>query len=346
MRKKDKILIIQTAFLGDVILALPLAQTLKQHLPESRIDFLCIPNTASVLANHPDINMVIPYDKKGGDKYDKFIEVLNEIREVEYDAVVSPHRSFRSALLTYYSEAKTRVGFDRNSLSFMLTNKVKYVQDRHEIVRNNELARALLGNEYDEKKVSLKPLLYPSGEDKQTVNHLLLHKANLVTYAPCSRWFTKQATINKSKEILHKLTFSGYNVALIGGSEDTEYCRMLEKEMNDPAIMNLCGKFTPLQSYYVITQSKALITVDSAAQHLGAASNTPIILIYGSTNMSFGFYPLISRYKIIENSNLDCRPCTNHGRDKCPKNHFKCIEDLSAEIILKEMEQIITGDKQ
>ena len=341
MRKTDKILVIQTAFLGDVILTLPLVQTLKKHLPESKIDFLCIPGTASVLENYSDINTVIPYDKKGGDKFDKFIEVLNEIREVEYDVVICPHRSFRSALLTYYSEAKTRIGFDRNTLSFMLTDKVKYVQDRHEIERNNELAQELLGAEYDPEKVSLEPNLYPSETDKEAVNHLLVHKSNLITYAPCSRWFTKQVTINKSKEILHKLLFAGYNVALLGGNEDTEYCSLLEKEMNDPAIMNLCGKLLPLQSYYVITQSKALITVDSAAQHLGAASDTPIVLIYGSTNISFGFYPLTSQYKIIENNTLDCRPCTDHGRDKCPLGHFKCIEDIEAGNVLKEMELII-----
>jgi heptosyltransferase II len=336
-----KILIIQTAFLGDVILALPMVQTLRNHLPGGRMDFLCIPNTVPVLENHPAINNVIQYDKKGGDKFDKFIEVLNEIREVEYDVVICPHRSFRSALLTYYSEAKTRVGFDRNSLAFELTSKVKYVKDKHEIIRNNELVRALLGNEYDENKVSLKPILYPSEGDKNAVEHLLTHKANLITFAPCSRWFTKQLTLNKVKEITSKLVYNGYNVALIGGKDDTEYGSALENELNDPSLMNLCGKLTPLQSYYVITQSKALITVDSASQHLGAASDTPIMLIYGSTDISFGFYPLTSKYKIIENDKLECRPCTDHGRDKCPLGHFKCIEDLSVNYIFEELNKLI-----
>ncbi len=336
-----KVLIIQTAFLGDVILALPMVQTLRNHMPDSRIDFLCIPNTAPVLENHPAINNVIQYDKKGGDKFDKFIEVLSEIREVEYDVVICPHRSFRSTLLTYYSEAKTRVGFNTNSLSFMLTKKVKYVKDKHEILRNNELVQAFLGNEYNEKKVSLKPDLYPSREDINIVDHMLTHKANLITFAPCSRWFTKQLTLNKSKEIVTKLVYSGFNVALIGGKDDVEYGKALEKEVNDSSIMNLCGKLTPLQSYYVITQSKAVITVDSASQHLGAASDTPIMLIYGSTNISFGFYPLTSKYKIIENDKLECRPCTDHGRDKCPLGHFKCICDLSVEYIFKELEILI-----
>lgn len=337
----EKVLIIQTAFLGDVILALPMAQTLRNHLPDARIDFLCIPNTAGVLKNHPAVNTIIEYDKKGGDKYDKFIEVLSEIREVEYDAVICPHRSFRSALLTYYSEARVRVGYSKNSLSFLLNRKVKYVKDRHEITRNNELVEMLLASAYDEKKVSLKPDLYPSDEDKKTVEHLLTHKANLITFAPCSRWFTKQLTLEKSKEIIKKLVFGGYNVALIGGNDDANYCSQLEQEMNDPSLINLGGKLTPLQSYYVMTQSKAVITVDSASQHLAAASGKPIMLIYGSTDISFGFYPLTSKYKIIEDDKLECRPCTDHGRDKCPLGHFKCIKDLSAENIFSELEILI-----
>ncbi len=338
--KNKKILIIQTAFLGDVILALPMAQTIKAHLPDALVDFLCIPATSGVLANHPAINKVIPYDKKGGDKLDKFIEVLSELREEEYDIVISPHRYLRSALLTYYSESKVRIGFEENSLAFLLTNKVKYIKDKHEIYRNLELVKQIPGLNYDEKKVSLKPELYPLPEQKEHVRHLF-HRSNLISFAPCSRWFTKQLPIEKSAEIAKKLLINGYNVALIGGESDTDYCKEVENTLKDDALVNLCGKTSPLESYEVMTQSKALITVDSAAQHLGSASGIPIILIYGSTDISFGFYPLTSKYKISEIDLLECRPCTDHGRDKCPLGHFKCMADLSAEKIVNMMEEII-----
>jgi heptosyltransferase-2 len=336
-----KILVIQTAFLGDVILALPMVQSLKLLMPDSKIDFLCIPGTSAVLENHPDINNIIQYDKKGGDKIDKFIEVLSLIRDNEYDIVICPHRSARSALLTYYSEAKIRIGFDRNQLSFMLTEKVKYVQSMHEILRNIELVKRVPGLEFDENKVSKKPNLYPSEEDINFVNHLF-NKSNLIALAPCSRWYTKQLTMNKSVEIIHGLSAEGYNVILIGGKDDSDYCNELESQIKDESLINLCGKLTPLQSYAVITKSKCLITVDSAVQHMGTASDTPIILVYGSTNASFGFYPLTSKHKIIENNVLDCRPCTDHGRDKCPLGHFKCIENLSADHILEELNKLIT----
>lgn len=338
--KNKKILIIQTAFLGDVILALPMVQTIKAHMPYAIIDFLCIPRTAGVLANHPAINKVIPYDKKGGDKLDKFIEVLAEIREEEYDIVISPHRFLRSSLLTYYSESKVRIGFEENSLAFMLTKKVKYIKSKHEIYRNLELVKQIPELEYDENKVSLKPELYPSQEQKEHVRHLI-HKSNLISFAPCSRWFTKQLPIEKSIEIAKKLLFNGYNVALIGGESDTDYLKELEKIVNDDSLVNLCGKTNPLESYEVMTRSKALITVDSAAQHLGYASGIPIVLLYGSTDISFGFYPLTLKYKIAEIDSLECRPCTDHGRDKCPLGHFKCMIDLSAEKIVSMMELLI-----
>lgn len=338
--KNKKILIIQTAFLGDVILALPMVQTIKNHLPDSEIDFLCIPSTSSVLKGHPALHAVIEYDKKGGDKLDKFIEVLNEIREVEYDIVICPHRFFRSSLLTYYSESKVRIGFEENSLAFLLTNKVKYIKDKHEIYRNLELVKQIPGLEFDDNKVSLKPELYPSPEQKESVRHMA-GKSNLVSFSPCSKWFTKQLPVEKSKEIIHNLIFKGYNVAVLGSDADINYCNDLEKQVKDDSLINLCSKTSPLESYEVMTHSKGLITVDSAAQHLGAASGIPIVLIYGSTDISFGFYPLTGKYKIMEIDTLECRPCTDHGRDKCPLGHFNCMNELNAEKIVGMLEELI-----
>jgi heptosyltransferase-2 len=243
-------------------------------------------------------------------------------------------------MLTYYSEAKCRVGFDRNSASFLLTNKVRYVQDKHEILRNLELLKAIPGIEYDETKVSLKPNLYPLQSDIGYVSHLF-NKSNLITFAPCSRWYTKQLTMHKSKEIVDKLLMEGYNVALIGGAADADYGFELEALVHDDDLVNLCGKLTPLQSYYVMTKSKGVITVDSASQHLAAAAGVPTILIYGSTNSSFGFYPLTSKHVIIENNTLSCRPCTDHGRDACPLRHFKCIEDLKSDEILEGLKKLL-----
>src|SRR5438105_2095626 len=150
-----------------------MAQTLKNLLPDSEIDFLCIPNTASVLENNPAINNILKFDKKSKDKLDKLFNITSDIRENHYDIVLCPHRSLRSAVITYYSKADVRIGFDRNSLSFLLTHKISYDKSAHEIQRNLDLISAIPGLELDETKLSDKPKLYPTGKDIKIVETLL-----------------------------------------------------------------------------------------------------------------------------------------------------------------------------
>lgn len=347
-QQKEKILVIQTAFLGDVILTLPLIQSLKKIKPNTEIDFLCIPDTANVLENHPSINRVIKYDKMGKQKTEKFFDVLLHLRDYKYDYILCPHRSVRSALLTYFSKASNRIGFDRNALSFLLTNKIPYIKNEHEINRNLEFIKAIQSLDKNYEKILQKPNLYPSESDFKFTEKLINESGvsgNTVSFAPCSKWFTKQLTINKSIEVISELTRNHLNVILIGGAEDFEFCREAERNTNSRQLKNFCGRLTPLQSYLMIKSTSVLITVDSAAQHLGAASGVPIILIYSSTDSSFGFYPLTSEFEIIQNEKLTCRPCTDHGRKKCPLGHFNCINELSASEITEKTLKLINKKK-
>lgn len=326
-----------------MILALPMVQTLKNLVPDSIVDFLCIPLTANVLTGHQDINRIIKYDKKGKDTLGKLMEVISEVRKEQYDIILCPHRSLRSALITYFSRSPLKIGFDKNSLSFLLTEKVHYANESHEIQRNMDLIGAIPGIDTDDAKISGKAVLYPEDKDIKIVNTLLDKSdlSKLIAFAPCSKWYTKQLTKQKSIEIIKTLFDKKHSVVLIGGAEDFNYCKELEKDITDNRLINLCGRLSPLQSYAAISKCKALITVDSAAQHLGGASDIPIVLIYGSTNKSFGFYPLTNSFEIIENTELTCRPCTDHGRVKCPLGHFKCIIDLNASNIFETTEKLI-----
>ena len=145
----------------------------------------------------------------------------------------------------------------------------------------------------------------------------------------------------KSVEIINELIKIGYSVILIGGSEDAEYCSKLEKQVSGGNLLNLCGKLTPLQSKVAIENSVCMISVDSAAAHIGASADVPLIQIYGSTVPAFGFYPLKPNSAVIENNSLTCRPCTNHGRISCPLKHFKCMEDIDVKMICDEVEKLV-----
>lgn len=342
MSDSPKILIIQTAFLGDVILALPIVQTLRNIYSHSGIDFLCIPSTQNVLQNNPYIRNIIVYDKHNSG-FKELHKLTHAIRDNKYDMVLCPHRSFRSALITYFSGAKIRIGFDRNSCSFLLTNKVHYEKNSHEIERDLSLVKAIQGISLNKEQIEIKPKLFPSKEDDSIINNFtnLKNSTNLITLAPCSKWFTKQLPVNYTVSIIKELISLGYTVALIGGSGDIDYGREAEKLVKNDKLHNFCGKLTPLQSFLLITKALVNISADSAAAHLAAASNTPVVQIYGSTVPVFGFYPLTSKHIIIENNNLDCRPCTDHGRTECPLKHFRCIEDLSTGDIVKSAVSMI-----
>jgi heptosyltransferase-2 len=350
LAEAKKILIIQTAFLGDTILSIPLVQSLKKINPEFVIDFMCIPSTANVLMNNPGISKVIIYDKKSSGKLSKLKDIIKVVREEKYDIIICPHRSLRSALITYYSKAKIRIGFDKNALSFLLTHKAVYRRDYHEINRNLELIKLIPGININQDDFILKPEIYPVNEDVTIADKLLGEFAqtgteNIICLAPCSKWFTKRIPELKATDIVNSLISSGYKLILLGGKDDEIFCESVLTRVNNHNVINLAGKLTPAQSSLAITKAKALITVDSAASHIGSTTNTPIIIIYGSTIPGFGFYPLTSKHVIIENNSLDCRPCTDHGRGSCPKQHFKCMKDINPDEIVSSLQTITSNVK-
>src|SRR4030095_6876735 len=129
--------------------------------------------------------------------------------------IICPHRSMRSALITYFSKARMKVGFVRNSLSRLLNIKVPYDETAHEIERNLDLLQAVLEKPLEESQVSLKPQLYPFEKDEKIVELILKeHNAgdNIITFAPCSKWFTKQFPVHKSVDVIRKLREQNYNV--------------------------------------------------------------------------------------------------------------------------------------
>ncbi len=340
MKAGPKILVIQTAFLGDVILTLPVVQNIKQFMPGAEVDFMCIPQTEEVLKNNPLLKNLIVYDKRGNKKISRLIEMISGVKSRKYDIIISPHRSLRSALITHFSGAKQRIGFNKNVLSSLLTGRVVYNRNAHEIERNLDLVRAIPQLNFDEEEKILKPELFPAESDEIYARQFLGGARSVISFAPCSKWFTKQLPENKSVEIAAALIARGYDVILIGGNDDKAYCDRIEIALSGKNLSNLCGKLTPLQSKIVIGKSECLISVDSAAAHIGASTDTPVIQIYGSTVPAFGFYPLSSESAVIENDILTCRPCTNHGRKNCPLKHFKCMEDLDVNKVLGAVERL------
>jgi heptosyltransferase-2 len=337
----NKFLIIQTSFIGDVILTLPLLQVLRRNFPNSKIDFILIPRTAELLKNHPDINDVIVFDKRGRDSGISGLMRLRKILSAEnYDVALIPHRSFRSAFLALISGIGERIGFDKSSAKFLYTHIVEY-KNIHEIERNLSLLIPL-GIRVDRKEL---PNLYPSDDDINYVDSLLSSYGikNLIGISPGSIWATKRWLKEGFSDVASKFTGIGFDVALIGGVDDFMLCEEIKTIAGGKNVFNFCGKLSLLQSAELISRCKVLITNDSAPMHMAVAVGTPVVAIFGSTVPEFGFYPYGEKDIVVQVDNLYCRPCGIHGHGSCPEGHFKCMKLIKSEDVFKKAMSLIQG---
>ncbi|MBS1492003.1 MAG: glycosyltransferase family 9 protein [Bacteroidetes bacterium] len=325
-----RVLIIQTAFLGDVILTLPMVQVLKKQNPDWSIDFLCIPATSILFKHNPLINKLIVYDKRGSDSFSR---IKQEVKS-NYDIVISPHRSARSSLISYFSKAKKRITFDKSSLSFLYSDKVKYLTGIHEIQRNLSLLKPLGITE----ESIVKPELYLSHDEENRVDKLLNDEninsgVDLIALAPGTVWYTKKYPVENFAKVLNLLKNTNSKVFLIGGEADKELGDYLVTNSNNENIINTIGKLNVLESAELIRRCRVLLTNDSAPLHLANSVGTKVVSLFGATIPQFGFFPYGKDDIILETEGLKCRPCSIHGGDKCPIGTFICMYNIKEQTV-------------
>ncbi len=341
MMRAKRILIIQTAFLGDVVLTLPLAQAVKDFFGVSEVDVLVVPRAAGLLANHPALHTVIEYDKRGGDRGVKgFLRIVNMIRSRKYDLCLVPHRSLRSALLAFFGGVPIRVGFNKSAGWFFFNKTVEYRDDLHEVDRN----LALLEGVGIERPGRILPRLYPSDADQQQVNDVLsgvVDRQRLIGIAPGTIWNTKRWLKERFAALSAKLAHEGFSVVLVGGKEDEQLCREVQELSSSSRVYNCAGALTPLQSAELIRRCRVLVSNDSAPTHFAVAVGTPVVAIFGATVPAFGFAPIGPYDSVVETRGLECRPCSIHGGDKCPIDTFECMKAITHEKVLDRVHQVL-----
>ncbi len=329
-----KIVIVQTAFIGDVILTTPLIRVTAESFPGAEIHFITIPASRNTVETLPYISKLWIYDKRGEDAGPgKLFRFSGLLKQEKIDLALVPHRSLRSALLVYFAGIPKRIGFDRSSGSFLFTDKVKYPVQGHEIERNLKL----LDN------INIRPLskelpeVFPDRADENEVSkwlesHSLVKDQPLICLAPGSIWFTKRWIPGYWARLADRLREKKFEVVFIGSSNDKPLIDDIIAELNCE-VHNSAGLFTIRQSAELIRRSRLLISNDSAPTHIGVAVKTPVLTIYGSTVPEFGFFPYGDGDRFTGVEGLSCRPCTDHGRYRCPLKHFKCMHDLGPDRI-------------
>ena len=323
----QKFLVIQTAFTGDVVLATAIIEKLRHFFPHAQIDLLVRKGNEGLLHDHPFLHETLIWNKKEN-KNKNLFSLLKKIRKNKYDTIVNLQRFASTGMLTAFSGAKEKIGFDKNPFSLLFTKKIKHdlSNGKHEVERNNELIAHITDNSFT------KPRLYPSIKNFDEIKKYT--DQTYVCMMPASVWFTKQFPIDKWVDLISHFPVE-YKIYLLGGKEDENLCDEIKNMTGNKQIEILAGKLGFLSSVALMKNAAMNYTNDSAPLHFASAVDATVTSIFCSTIPGFGFYPLSSKSIIVETKEiLSCRPCSLHGLKACPLGHFKCARTIEISQLL------------
>ncbi len=329
-----KFLIIRFSSIGDIVLTTPVVRCVKQQVKNAEVHFLLKKSYEAVLDNNPFIDKKHFYQ-------DDMKKIISDLKKERFDAVIDLQKNFRSLKLKLALGVKS-FSFDKlNIEKWLLVNfKINILPDKHIVDRYMETVKPF-GIINDNAGLDY----FISQNDNNVLNELPdSHRGAYIAWVIGAKHNTKKLPIEKMISIGRKIKSP---IVLLGGSEDFERGDLLEKN-NCTKFFNACGKYSLNESASLIKNSKKVITHDTGLMHIAAAFKKEIISIWGNTVPEFGMYPyfgdLSNRQSsiaeqefstILEVKNLSCRPCTKIGFEKCPKGHFKCMNEIDEEIFNK-----------
>lgn len=339
----EKILLVQTAFLGDLILTTSFFREVKRKYRNSHLTVVVNKGTESVLEANPYINRLISLDKKEFKRsLWKFFSFLWSLRKERYTLCILPHFSFRSTLIGFASRAKVRIGYESAGFSFLLTKKVpRSIRGMHEV----EKLFSLLYDREEYTKIQKRPELFWYEESVFRVRVLMrengLEPGNYVLLAPSSVWETKRMPASKFRVLGERLAKeSGKKVVLIGSKADIELC----EEVGAGYGINFAGKTDLPELSFLVSKAALVISNDSSPIHFASAFNIPTLAVFGATIPDFGYTPLADSFFISEIQGLYCRPCGIHGGKVCPEGHFRCMKEQNVDKMFEAAIQLERGD--
>ena len=333
-----KILIIHTAFIGDIVLSTPLIQKLKDLYPKSEIDYLTLPTNQSVLYNNPNLNEVILYDKKGKDKGIKgFLKVLKILKQKKYDYAVIPHRFIKSILLAKLAKIPDIVGFDVATGSSLLDKKVHYDMKKHEVERLLNLV------EYEGEKIPVR--IYPAKENFVKIEKMLKNSGytgkkeqKLILVAPGSQRPEKMWPLEKYREVIQKLKKNeNYFIGITGSKSEKELPLNFEKDKN---VIDFRGEISLVEFGALISKADVVVGNDSSPIHIASGFEKPFVIgIFGPGKRSLGFFPWTEKSNVIEDNefyenNIVTIPKKQH---KYKKDYYKGIPLISTDRVYEEI---------
>jgi len=337
---QKKILIIRLSSIGDILLTTPFIRQIRNKFPQSQIDFIIKNEFADLLSHNPNLNNIIKFDSATGTKGLKVLK--NLLLENEYDYIFDLHNNLRSNYLRKGLRSNKKYRIKKNKLvQFLFVKfKINLYKDTIPIAERYLNVGKSAGVKDDENGLEV----FWDKETEDSVNHILERKEikqdePFYAVAAGAGFYTKRWPIEYYKNFVEKIMEKYRCKVLVLGNKNDRQQGAFLAEMDN--VIDLTGQLSLLQSTVMLSKSKALISNDTGLMHMATAVKTPVLAIFGSTVKEFGFFPYRSNSIIAENEGLDCRPCSHIGRDSCPKEHFKCMKDISPENVYNALMELV-----
>lgn len=320
---KVKILIIRLSSIGDVVLTSPVVRCLKNQVKDVEIHFVTKRKFASILTSNPYVENVHILE-------DNISNLVKELKQEKFNYIIDLHQNFRSNRI---KRSLNAISYSVNKLNWqkflLIRFKINRLPNKHIVDRYMETVEPL-GVKNDGRGLDF---FIPDNEVFHTKDLPAPFQKGFVAFVIAGTYNTKKLPLEKVSEICQKIDFP---VILLGGKKEfDEGEKVLSQSKGN--VLNYAGKINLNQSASLVKQARVVLTNDTGMMHIASAFHKKILSFWGNTVPDFGMIPYMpdKTSKILEISNLKCRPCSKLGYQKCPKKHFKCMKDINTEEAIK-----------
>lgn len=336
-------LVVQTGYLGDVVLSTPVLAALKRRWPEARVTVLVRPEVAPLLRSHPDVDEVIVNDKRGEHAGIRgFLRQVRAIRAGRHEVGIGLHRGTRAALLMTLAEIPLRVGFRQAEVSFLYHRRARRDPARHDVERQLAIL-APLG--FDGGEAS-PPRLAVDADARRAVDDLLVAagvapESRFVLMAPGSAWLTKQWMPERFAEVARLLLARGEAVVYTGTTAEAPTAEEVRRQAGGGA--SLAGRTDVAGLVALVSRAAAVVCNDSAPMHVAQALGVPLVAIVGPTSSAQGFLPRIPPFEVLTDPDLTCRPLCRFGGKPCALGTRACLAAIAPAAVLAALDLVRAG---
>ena len=342
----ENVLILQTSFLGDTVLTLPLICEVRRRFPVKQLSVLCLPASGELLQDHPAIDEIITYDKKNSDRgWQGLRRSAARVKARNFTVALTPHKSLRSALILYLAAIPRRVGFRESRGWFLFHQRAERNPRLHDVERNLSVLQAFGVPPEDCRRTIDMPV---SAATQNAVNEKLralgvYDNDSIVGVSPGSVWPTKRWSPGGFAALIRMVRQKhGCRVLLFGGSDDAAVVEEVQRQCGQSAV-SLVGRIGLRELAAAISRCRVFVTNDSGPMHIAVARRIPTVAVFCATTPDLGFYPYASNAIVVQRD-LACRPCASHGGRRCPLGTEDCIRQISPQTVMQAVEKLLQHD--